>query len=670
MAGVSATVNVNDGLTRAFQRMSESIKATNQLLNGTAGAINNLNPGQIIILNNQQQQLNNNLNNGANSARNLVGAIGALVAGYVSLRSAANLVKLSDEYIQTQARLALVNDGLQTQSQLNNKIFNEAQNIGASYKELASTVANLSLRAGDAFASNDQALLFASNLTKLFNIAGTSQQEIASATLQLTQGLGAGVLRGEELNAVFEAAPNIIQQIANYLDVPIGQIRNLASEGQLTADTVRNALISATDDIDKQFNSIPFTSDNFWNRISNSASFAFSQVYQAINNGLNSERAQGFIEGLTNSITTFAGIATVAIQGLSAVLAFLYDYWSLFAPLLTALTVIAVGYGTALLAIGTYTRAAALAQLLFNAALNANPIVRVILLIIAFITIIVTAIQAVNFFGDRTISVWGAIAGGFAVLVAYIANSFLALFNFVLGIVGFFADIFLDLGDFIGNVFNDPLKAAAKLFVDFASRVLDVVGAVAKAIDVVFRTDYSAGFKAKAQNLREFGNERYGGGTRASFATKYQVDGFNYSDAYNYAYDKGSNVNFAIPGLPQGLGDSSDVGNPNFDLANAGAQGVTDSPLLKAAEEGNKSAKDTAKNTKEAAQSTKDLAEDLKYIRELQAQEAVNRYTTASLNIDLRGMQNNLGGTDDIDGFVRQLTDAVEESLLSIGGGA
>ena len=107
----------------------------------------------------------------------------------------------------------------------------------------ADVVAKLGQRAGDAFDSSGEVVQFAENLNKQFVIAGASQQEIASASLQLTQALGSGVLRGEELNAVFEAAPNVIQTIADYLDVPIGKIREMASDGQITADVVKNAML-------------------------------------------------------------------------------------------------------------------------------------------------------------------------------------------------------------------------------------------------------------------------------------------------------------------------------------------------------------------------------------------------------------------------------------------
>ena len=186
----------------------------------------------------QQQRVNNSFNGMENKILGLVGA-------YASLQGIQKLVSLSDEYTQTAARLNMINDGLQTTAELQDMIFASAQRSRASYTATADVVSKLALRAGDAFNSNQEVVAFAENLNKMFVVAGASQQEMQSASLQLTQALGSGVLRGEELNAVFEAAPNVIQSIADYLDVPIGKIREMASEGQISAGIVKNALLSS-----------------------------------------------------------------------------------------------------------------------------------------------------------------------------------------------------------------------------------------------------------------------------------------------------------------------------------------------------------------------------------------------------------------------------------------
>lgn len=192
------------------------------------------------------------------------------------------MVALSDSMTQTTARLNMINDGLQTTEELQDKIFASAQRSRTEYLATADIVAKLGQKAGDAFSSNDETIAFAENLNKMFVIAGASQMEMESASLQLTQALGSGVLCGEELNAVFEAAPNVIQSIADYLDVPVGQIKNMASEGQITADIVKNALLGATDEINAQFESMPMTWGQVWTGICNELVYASQPIFDFI----------------------------------------------------------------------------------------------------------------------------------------------------------------------------------------------------------------------------------------------------------------------------------------------------------------------------------------------------------------------------------------------------
>lgn len=118
---------------------------------------------------------------------------------------------------------------------------------------------------------------------------------MASASLQLTQALGSGVLRGEEFNAVFEAAPNIMQTVADYMNVPIGQLRNMSAEGQITSDIVKNAMLSATDSINQQFKQMPLTFSQVWTGFKNIALKAFDPIMLKLSEIANSEKFQAFI---------------------------------------------------------------------------------------------------------------------------------------------------------------------------------------------------------------------------------------------------------------------------------------------------------------------------------------------------------------------------------------
>ena len=267
-----------------------------------------------------QDDFNNSMNNGTKAAGGLERKLLGAVAAYASLQGIQKLMNLSDTMTQTEARLSLIVDDGGSVEELEEMILASAQRSRASYLQTADVVAKLGQRAGDAFSSNAETIQFAENLNKQFIIAGASQQEMASASLQLTQALGSGVLRGEELNAVFEAAPNIIQTIADYLDVPIGSIRNMASEGQITADIVKNAMLLATDDINAQFEQMPMTFAQVGTIIGNTFLQTFDPIIQTVGKAAqwiydNWSTIEPVFWGLTAAVGVYAiatGISTAA----------------------------------------------------------------------------------------------------------------------------------------------------------------------------------------------------------------------------------------------------------------------------------------------------------------------------------------------------------------------
>ena len=195
--------------------------------------------------NNQQQQLNRHIGQGTSAAGGLLGKIKSIASAYLGMKTVTGLVGLSDTITQTDARLSMMNDGLQTTAELNDMIYASAQRSRGSYLATADAVAKLGLMAGDAFSSNKETIAFMEQVNKQFKIAGTSAAGIDAAMLQLTQAMGSGVLRGEEYNSILEQAPNIIQAIAKYLDVPKGQLKEMAADGKITADIVKAAMFGS-----------------------------------------------------------------------------------------------------------------------------------------------------------------------------------------------------------------------------------------------------------------------------------------------------------------------------------------------------------------------------------------------------------------------------------------
>ncbi|MEQ2702484.1 tape measure protein, partial [Hungatella hathewayi] len=278
-------------------------------------------------VNDEQEKHDKKVRQTDNSANKLLSTVKRIVAAAAGFTIGKELLNLSDEMTQTTARLNLMNDGLQTTDQLNQMIYESAQRARTSYLATADVVAKLGQRAGDAFGSSAEVVQFAENLNKQFVIAGASQQEIASASLQLTQALGSGVLRGEELNAVFEAAPNVIQTIANYLDVPIGKIREMAADGEITAGIVKNAMLSATDSINEQFEQMPMTWGQAWTVMKNAATDSMSDVMEELNEVLNSDSGQAIMEGLIAGFEVLSDVAAGAIDLLASGADFVVNNW-------------------------------------------------------------------------------------------------------------------------------------------------------------------------------------------------------------------------------------------------------------------------------------------------------------------------------------------------------
>lgn len=268
---------------------------------------------------NQQQQFNNSVQNGSSATGGLIGKIGGVVAAYATLQGAQKILNLSDQYTQTTARLDLMNDGLQSTEELQAMIYKSAQDSRGVYTDTADAVSKMGLMAKDAFSSNAEAVQFMEQINKQYVLARTSAGGAQAATLQLTQAMASGVLRGEELNSIFEQAPTIIQSIAKYLDVPIGQIRSMAAEGQITADIVKQAIFATADETNAKFNSMPKTFAQVFNSFSNMAGKAFQGALGDLSEAVNSREMEQFVNVAADAVSV---VAKMSKQILIAVAAF------------------------------------------------------------------------------------------------------------------------------------------------------------------------------------------------------------------------------------------------------------------------------------------------------------------------------------------------------------
>lgn len=631
----------------------------------------------------EQGRFNQEISAGTQQANELTNTIKRAVAAYVSIQSVGKALNISDELVQTTSRLNMMNDGVQTTAELVNMVYAAAQDARGSFSQMADVVARFGNNAKDAFSSSEEVVAFADLIQKQMTIAGASTQEAANAELQLSQALGSGVLRGDELNSIFEQAPNLIQNIADYLDVPIGKIREMAADGELSADVVKAAIFSAADDINSKFNEMPMTWGQMWQSMQNTALIAFQPVLQRLNDLANSEAFQTFIQGAIEAMATLANILLNVFEVAASVGAFIGDNWSIIAPIIYGV-IAALGAYLAIMGIvnaitaisaaidATKAAADALAagqtflwtvqQYGLNAALAACPITWIIVLIIALIAIIFAVCNAIAKMTGIANSGFGVITGGVNVVIQFFKNLGLTVANIALGI----GNAIAALASNMMTAFHNAICNVQSWFYNLLSTALSVIEGICAALnklpfvefdysgissvadDYAAKASEAAGNKEDYQSISDAFNEGFT--TFDAFQDGWASDAFNAGAAWGDGIaDKVSN--FSLSDV-FGQTDIPNVGDYTSGFNDAIANsGVGDSI-------GN-----IDDNTGKIKDSLEVSEEDLKYLRDIAEQEAINRFTTAEINVDMSGMQNTVNSGDDIDGFMTKLTDSVNEAV-------
>lgn len=631
----------------------------------------------------EQGRFNQEISAGTQQANELTNTIKRAVAAYVSIQSVGKALNISDELVQTTSRLNMMNDGVQTTAELVNMVYAAAQDARGSFSQMADVVARFGNNAKDAFSSSEEVVAFADLIQKQMTIAGASTQEAANAELQLSQALGSGVLRGDELNSIFEQAPNLIQNIADYLDVPIGKIREMAADGELSADVVKAAIFSAADDINSKFNEMPMTWGQIWQSMQNTALIAFQPVLQRLNDLANSEAFQTFIQGAIEAMATLANILLNVFDLAVSIGTFIGDNWSIIAPIVygivAALTayiaisaIVAAINGVMAMAEGVKaaaqmmatgaTFAETAAQKGLNAALMACPLTWIIMLILALIVVIFAVCNAIAKMTGIANSGFGVITGGVNVVIQFFKNLGLTVANIALGI----GNAIAALASNMMTAFHNAICSVQSWFYNLLSTALSVIEGICSALnklpfvefdysgissaadDYAAKASEAAGNKEDYQSISDAFNEGFT--TFDAFQDGWASDAFNAGAAWGDGIaDKVSN--FSLSDV-FGQTDIPNVGDYTSGFNDAIANsGVGDSI-------GN-----IDDNTGKIKDSLDVTEEDLKYLRDIAEQEAINRFTTAEINVDMSGMQNTVNSGDDIDGFMTKLTDSVNEAV-------
>lgn len=643
----------------------------------------------------EQGRFNQEVSAGTQQANELTNTIKRAVAAYVSIQTVGKALNISDELVQTTSRLNMMNDGVQTTAELVNMVYAAAQDARGSFSQMADVVARFGNNAKDAFSSSEEVVAFADLIQKQMTIAGASTQEAANAELQLSQALGSGVLRGDELNSIFEQAPNLIQNIADYLDVPIGKIREMAADGELSADVVKAAIFSAADDINSKFNEMPMTWGQIWQSMQNTALIAFQPVLQRLNDLANSEAFQTFIQGAIEAMATLANILLNIFELVGTVGGFIADNWSVISPIIygviAALAVYAAYLGIVkgieiasaaataihsvamsakigvMAALTGQTMAATAAQMGYNGALYACPVVWIIVLIIALIAVIMAVCSAIAKMTGIANSGFGVITGGVNVVIQFFKNLGLTVANIALGI----GNAIAALASNMMTAFHNAICNVQSWFYNLLSTALSVIEGICAALNKLpfVEFDYS-GISSAADDYA----------AKASEAAGNKEDYQSISDAFNEgfttfdAFQDGWASDAFNAGAAWGDGVADKVSNFSLsdvfgqtDIPNVGdyTSGFSDAIANSGVGDGIGNIDDNTGKIKDSLDVTE---EDLKYLRDIAEQEAINRFTTAEVTINQTN-NNNVSSDTDLDGFITALDDAMGEAIDEVTNG-
>lgn len=585
-----------------------------------------------------EQQLNASIRGGNDALDDMVGKAKNLAATIGASVGLKKLIELSDQMTSTTARLNFIVDDGGSVKALEAKIMASAQRSRAAYLDTASAIASMGANAGAAFTSNDELIAFMEQVNKQFVIGGASAQGQAAAMLQLTQAMAAGALRGEELNSILENAPGIARAIEQYMGIAEGSIKSYAEKGAVSATVVKNALLSIADETNAKFNGMAMTWGQVWTQMGNIALKVTQPLLTAINWLVNNLSVIGpILLGLGTAFLVFQVAA----------------HWTQIAAVATAayhavVNLLSIGFGV----LTGNTAAASAAVFTFNSALLASPITWIIMLIAVVIGLLYGVVAIINKVTGSSISATGLICGAIAVAGAFIGNTVIGLLNALIQYIwAIFVAPFLGIVEWILNVcnggFNSFGDAVANLIGQIIGWFLNLGKVVTTIIDAIFGTNWTAGLESLQSSVTAWGkNENAITLDKNAPTIDYR---FEYGDAWAAGNDFGKGIDAKIGGMfnTGGLGDSS-----GFDLGDIAAY-----------------TGETADNTGKTADALAVTEEQLEYLRDIAERDAINRFTTAEVKIDMTGMTNRIDGSADLDGVISQLTEGFTEALVTAAEG-
>lgn len=645
MATLTNYIRLVDGTSGPLKAMSRNAETATRAIGGVSPALRSIGDSAGSV-----DTATNALNRFSNSARNAVNIISGIgigtMLGNIATQAVeklselpSRLVSIAGQYAGIQARLKLLVGDQARVAEMNDAIYQSALRSRGSFEQMADAVTKIGMTAKEAFPDAKQVVPFVEGIQKLFAIGGTGAQQQGDAMLQLTQALGSGKLQGDEFRSIAEAAPLIEQMVAKYMGVTQGALKDLSSKGAITADILKNAILSNLDEINSQFATMPMTFDQQMQRLGTIAYHAFTPVFEVINKALASPVFQSAMDKLATGITVFANALLWALNlGGQAFNGIANNVEWLKNTILGASTTLTDVLVPALAFVAGFVGALIVLWTIFNAAQIASAVISEIVAAAQLIASGATTVWAVATtwlaaainFCTGGVGIFLAVILGIPIIIATIVGAFFAWKVATNGLRATFVSAF----ETIGNVIDSVVSTAASAINSF----IDMVNSAASAINNAFGW---AG--ANIQMTGHVSVADLGGNTHGARWRQWAADTYDNTAEWISNMFKPPEIK-PIDMSSIGGGGGSMPSNDDVGKALKGNTGRT------------------ADNTGRMADSLDLLEEDIKDMR-YATQEQINKYTNAKVTIDVGGINNTISSDTDVDGVMSKIVEALQEGM-------
>jgi tape measure domain-containing protein len=610
-------------------------------------------------INNLQNQINTRTHQATQASSGWLNNLKGIAATYLSFQGVQAAITVSDDYVNTLARLDLVNDKMQTTHELQDKIFKSAEAARGSYQDMAGVIGRMGILAADAFGSNDELIAFSELMQKSFRVGGSSTMEQQSGMYQLSQAMAAGKLQGDEFRSIMENAPMLADAIAKFTGKSKGDLKDMSADGVISADIIKGAMFMMADDLNAKLETMPMTFGDVFAQLKNHALQQFGPVIERINDMLNSDRGQQFVAGIGSAISSAAAAINGLLDAAVNVYSFFSNNWAWIAPLIGGIATAFLAWKIATIGVNTVlaiqntlqaimaaraalatgaTIAQTVAQYGLNTAMLANPITWIVIAIIALIAIIIAVIKYI-------INLWKT-NDEFAAGLMRAWNAILNFFDLI-------PIFFTKVGIGIINAFQNAKVTSLKLMEDLVNGVIEGINWLIEKLnkipgvqlDAIGHVEFSASAAAEAESIRQAGGNviadmEAGAAAKAAKREQNVLDMLDERAAKRAA--KESNI--------------ANEQENQIDYSKFGA-GIDPNVDGKDADIGKVKQVDKIKGTVDIS------SEDLKMMRELAEMKNIQNFVTLQPSINFG--DTHVRGESDINTIVARITDKLQDDIAS-----